>query len=111
MSFLRIVGVATAVLLGTPSLSPGQSTAATSPSQAERLGPVGRVDPTNLHSAKSSGPVSMTEGEVKKKLEKQGFQHVRQIEAKDGGFTARAMKKGRTMTVGIDKFGKTAVIR
>lgn len=111
MRFLKTAGVAAAVLLGSPSLSPAQSTAADPASQAERVGPVGRIDPTTPRAAKSTGRVTMTEGEVKKKLEKQGYEHVREIEAKDGGFTARAMKQGRTMTVGIDKFGRVAAIR
>jgi hypothetical protein len=110
MNVLKSAGIAAALLLGAPSPSPAQS-AADSASQAERLGPVGRIDPTTPRAAKSNGPVTMTEGEVKKKLEKQGYEHVREIEAKEGGFTARAMKQGRTRTVSIDKFGRVAVVQ
>lgn len=111
MNILKMARVAAAVLLGAPSLSLAQSTSSESPSQAERVGPVGRIDPVTPRAAKSTGAVTMTEAEIKKKLEKQGFEHVHEIEPNDGGFTARAMKRGKTRTVSVDKSGGVAVIR
>lgn len=111
MNLLKTATVAAALLLGAPALSSAQSTAAAPSGQAERVGPVGRIDPTTPRSTKSTGAVTMTETAVKKKLEKQGYRHVHEIEPKDGGYTAMAMKGGRTRMVSVDKFGRVAVLR
>lgn len=104
MTVLRIAAVAGALLLVTPSLLPAQ----TNPigRTNDRLG---AIEPSKSSASKESADSTLTESQVKKRLEKRGFEQVRQITAqKDGGFTARAMRDGRTMTVVVDKFGKIA---
>ncbi len=107
MTVLKIAAAAGALLLVTPSLLPAQ----TNPigRANDRLGAIGPTEPSKSSSSKESAGSTLTASQVKKRLEKRGFEQVRQITAqKDGGFTARAMRDGRTMTVAVDKFGKIA---
>jgi hypothetical protein len=111
MTLLRITGMAAALLIGVPSLplaqtmpiAPSNSSQPTSNSR-----PVGPVDARAGRPDNSVSRTKLTEAQVKKRLLKAGYEYVRDLREEGDGFTARAMKDGRTRTVIVDKDGKIA---
>ncbi len=105
MSILRSAVMAGALLIATPSLLSAQ-TNPVGPAN-DRLSAIAPTESTKSATSKDNAGSMLTEGQVRKRLEKRGFEHVREVTPeKGGGFTARATRDGRTMTVVVDKEGR-----
>ncbi len=105
MIILKSAAMAGALLVATPSLSSAQ----TNPvgRSNDRLNAIAPTESTTSAASKDNAGSMLTEGQIRKRLEKRGFEHVHEIRPeKGGGFTARAMRDGRTTMVVVDKDGK-----
>jgi hypothetical protein len=94
MARLQLSTIAAALLFGTATLAIAQSQTTTDPS--------GDHD-TNAGVATSP---PMTSSEIKTKLENAGYTQVREVKSTAEGFSAKAMKQGKEVSLTIDSSGQ-----
>jgi hypothetical protein len=76
-----------------PSTSPSTSTEAPNTSATGSSG-------------SSSGAMKLSEQDVRKKVESEGYTNVSDIKQDRNGYTAKAMKGGKEVTLDVDNTGK-----
>jgi hypothetical protein len=96
MARLQLSTIAAALLFGTATLAIAQSQTTTDPS--------GDHD-TNAGVA-TSPPMTSSEMEIKTKLENAGYTQVREVKSTAEGFSAKAMKQGKEVSLTIDSNGQ-----
>lgn len=127
MSYLKTAGLAVALTLGVSAFALAQ-TSTTSPSNSAPKTPsatgssssgstttapsgTSSTQSTTSGSGSSTAPMKMTESDVKKKLEGEGYSQVSDVKAGTDGWAAKAMKGGKQVTVAVDQNGKVSEMR
>ena len=106
MSKFQTAAVAASLVLGVASRALAQNSA-TSPSNSAKPGASSPSTPQNGTTAGSSGSsMKMSEQDVKRTLEGDGYSQVSNVMPDSNGYTATAMKSGKKVHVDVDQNGK-----
>jgi hypothetical protein len=102
---LKIAAAAAALVLGASAMATAQTSTTPSPS-----GTQASPSATTGSSTAGSGSTTMSESDIKKRLEQQGYSDVKLKDdassAQKGDWTGTAMKGGKQVTIEVDGSGK-----
>jgi hypothetical protein len=114
----KTFALAAALTLSVSGLALAQATApAPSPTAPSTAAPSTGIAPTTPGTAPSSsattpgstagsGSTMMTEADVRQKLEQEGYSQISDLKKDKDGYTAKGMKGGKQVTLGVDATGK-----
>jgi Peptidase propeptide and YPEB domain len=106
MLMLRTAAVAAVLVFGPLSLVLAQSSTQSPPASSNTTD-----GPTMTNSGAPWTPTNVTEQEVRKKLESEGYSQISDVKQDKDGYMATAVKDGKQVVLDIDNNGKVAVTK
>jgi hypothetical protein len=104
---LKIAAAAAALVLGASALATAQTSTTPSPSSSS---PPAQAAPSSGSSTAGSGSTTMSESDIKKRLEQQGYSDVKLKDdassSAKGDWSGTAKKGGKEVSIQVDASGK-----
>jgi hypothetical protein len=105
MATLRTFVTIGALLLGGASLALAQATSSSSSP------PVPGPRPSEMSAPGAQQAMTMSAQEARTKLESAGYTSIGEVEADEDGYSATAMKDGKTVKIGVDSDGMIETLK
>jgi protein CpxP len=102
---MKKLAIAAALMMGVSGIALAQTSTPTSPSAPPAASTT--APPSTTAGSGSSMPSAIhTEADVKQRLEHEGYSQVTDVKKDKDGYTAKAMKGGKQVSVDVDQKGK-----
>jgi hypothetical protein len=102
---MKTLAIAAALAMGVSGLALAQTSTPTAPSTPPAARSTTQPSTTS-GSGSSSATAIHSEADVKQKLESQGYSNVTDVKKDKDGYTAKAMKDGKQVSLDVDNSGK-----